>query len=51
MSVIGDIRIRVKTQIATVTIVVLFAAVALSIVGLRMLLTEQVGHTVVSAAR
>ncbi len=50
MSIIHDIRIGVKTQIATGTIIVLFAVIALAVIALRMFLTEQVNRTVVSAA-
>ncbi len=49
MGVIHNIKIRVKTQIATFTIVILFAVVAVSVVMLRMVLTQEVHHTVVSA--
>ncbi len=50
MGVLHNIRIGAKTQIATVAFVVLFGVVALSVSLLRMVLSTQVQHTVVSAS-
>ena len=46
MRVINNIKIGIKTQFATVTIVVLLAIIALSVLVLRMILTAQVDATV-----
>ena len=50
MGVIHNIKIGVKTQIATVMIVLLFGTVALSIVVLRTVLTGAVSDVVVTAS-
>ena len=50
MSMLHNIRIGIKTQFATVTIVVLFAAVALSVVVLRTVLASAVHRAVVTAS-
>ncbi|HET6487614.1 MAG TPA: hypothetical protein VFH83_14400, partial [Spirochaetia bacterium] len=49
MGVLHNIRIGIKTQFATVTIVVLFAAVALSVVVLRTVLASAVHREVVTS--
>jgi methyl-accepting chemotaxis protein len=46
MKAINNIRIGVKIQIATVTIILLFAVVTVAVVTLRTILTAQVGTTV-----
>ena len=46
MKAINNIRIGVKIQIATVTIVLLFAVVSVAVVTLRTILTAQVATTV-----
>ncbi len=46
MKAINNIRIGVKIQIATVTIVLLFVVVTFAVVILRMILTTQVGKTI-----
>ena len=46
MSVFSNMKIAVKIQIATVTIVLLFAVVAVAVVTLRTILTAQVASTV-----
>jgi methyl-accepting chemotaxis protein len=46
MRAINNIKIGIKTQFATVTIVALLAVIALSVLVLRMILTTQVDATV-----
>ena len=46
MRAINDMRIGVKTQFATLAIIVIFAVVAVSVILLRMILTSQVNVTV-----
>ena len=46
MRAINDMKIGVKTQFATLAIVVIFAVVAVAVILLRMILTSQVNVTV-----
>ena len=43
---INNMKIRIKVQIATVTIILLFAVISVAAITLRTILTAQVGTTV-----